>query len=72
MAHTYNLNYIHSVFSTKRRLPLISEPEKVWSTLRDVARTSKIKLLGVGGTADHVHLLVSIPSTRSVSEVIRN
>jgi REP element-mobilizing transposase RayT len=71
MAHTYNLNYIHCVFSTKRRLPLIPEPEKVWSTMRDVARTSKIKLLAVGGTANHIHLLVSIPSTRSLSEVIR-
>jgi REP element-mobilizing transposase RayT len=71
MAHTYNLNYIHCVFSTKRRLPLIPEPEKVWSTLREVARSSKIKLLAVGGTANHIHLLVSIPSTRSVSEVVR-
>lgn len=71
MAHTYNLNYVHCVFSTKHRMPLIPEPEKVWSTLRDVARLSKIKLLAVGGTANHVHLLVSIPSTRAVSEVIR-
>ena len=72
MAHTHNLTYIHCVFSTKRRLPLIPEPEKVWSTLREVARTSKIKLLAVGGTKNHVHLLVSVPPTRSVSEVIRD
>ena len=71
MAHTYNLNYLHVVFSTKRRMPLIPEPEKVWSTMREVARMSKIKLLAVGGTANHVHLLVSIPSTRAVSEVVR-
>ena len=71
MAHTYNLNYIHCVFSTKRRMPLIPEPEKVWSTLREVARTSKIKLLAVGGTSNHVHLLVSMPATRPVSDVVR-
>jgi len=71
MAHTYNLNYIHCVFSTKHRMPLIPEPERVWSTLRDVARMSKIKLLAVGGTANHVHLLVSVPSSRATSEIIR-
>ena len=71
MAHTYNLNYIHCVFSTKRRLPLIPEPDKVWSTVREIARRSKIKLLSVGGTSNHVHLLISVPSTRAVSEVIR-
>ena len=71
MAHTYNLTYIHAVFSTKHRMPLILEPEKVWSTLQDVAHMSKIKLLAVGGTANHVHLLVVVPSSRAVSEVIR-
>jgi len=71
MAHIYNLTYVHCVFSTKHRMPLIAEPEKVWARLREVARTSKIKLLAVGGTSNHVHLLVSVPSTRAVSEVIR-
>ena len=71
MAHTYNLNYIHCVFSTKQRMPPIPDPEKVWSTLLEVSRMSKIKVLAVGGTANHVHLLISVPSTRTVSEVIR-
>ena len=71
MAHTYNLNYIHVVFSTKRRMPLMPQPEKVWSTLSEVAQMSKIKLLAVGGTANHVHLLVVVPSSRAVSEIIR-
>lgn len=72
MAHTYYVNYTHCVFSTKRRLPLIPEPRRVWLTLSEVARMSKLKLAAVGGTTNHVHLLISIPSTRSVSEVIRD
>ncbi len=71
MAHTYNVNYVHCVFSTKRRLPLIPEPEKAWTTMRQVACASKIDLLAVGGTANHIHLLISIPSTRTVSAVVR-
>src|ERR1035438_4920632 len=72
MAHTYNLNYVHCVFSTKRRLPLITDPEKVWDTIRKVASAGKITLFAVGGMADHIHLLVSIPATRTVSEVVRD
>lgn len=71
MAHTYNLNYVHCVFATKRRMPLIPDPAKVWSTIQETARMSKIKLLAVGGTVNHVHLLISMPSTRAVSEVVR-
>jgi len=71
MANTYCANYVHCIFSTKHRLPLIAEPEKVWSTVREVARMGKIKLLAVGGTANHAHLLIAVPSTRSVSEIVR-
>lgn len=71
MAHTYNLNYVHCVFSTKRRMPLIPDPHKVWSTIQETARMAKVKVLEVGGTANHVHLLISVPSTRAVSEVVR-
>ena len=72
MAHTYNVNYIHSVFSTKRRLPLITEPEKIWSTVQAVGRASRINLLAVGGTVNHIHLLISVPSTRTVAEILRD
>src|ERR1700691_1624277 len=72
MAHTYNLNYVHCVFSTKRRLPLITEPEKVWDTMRKVACAEKINLFAVGGMPDHIHLLVSMPATRTVSDVVRD
>ena len=72
MPHTYNLNYLHCVFSTKRRLPLITDRENVWLTVRKVASAEKIPLFAVGGMADHIHLLVSISSTRSVSDIVRD
>jgi REP element-mobilizing transposase RayT len=72
MAHTYSLNYVHCVFSTKRRLPLITDPEKVWDTMRKVACAERLDLFAVGGVADHIHLLVSIPATRTVSDVVRD
>lgn len=71
VAHTYTINLTHCVFSTKRRLPLIREPEKVWSVLRAVARNSQIKVHAIGGTTNHVHLLLEIPKTRAIADVIR-
>jgi putative transposase len=71
MAHTYSVIFVHSVFSTKERLPLIPEPEKLWSILRGVASHARINVLAVGGTANHVHMLLAVPSTRSVADVMR-
>ncbi len=71
MAHTYTINLAHCVFSTKGRLPLIREPEKVWSVLRAVACNSEINVHAIGGTTNHVHLLLEIPKTRAIADVIR-
>jgi REP element-mobilizing transposase RayT len=71
MAHTYTINLAHCVFSTKGRLPLIREPEKVWSVLRAVARNSQVNIHAIGGTTNHVHLLLEIPKTRAIADVIR-
>ncbi len=43
MAHTYSVIFVHCVFSTKGRLPLIPEPEKLWSMLRTVASHGKMQ-----------------------------
>jgi REP element-mobilizing transposase RayT len=49
----------------------MAEPTKFWATLRAVARDSKIRVHAVGGTADHVHVLIEVPKTRAVADVIR-
>ena len=59
--------FVHLVWATWRRTPLISEAIEKW--LYGAIRTRCLKLgcpvVAVGGTADHVHLLVELhPSTR--------
>jgi putative transposase len=71
MAHTYSLNLLHCVFSTKGRLPLIRNRSHLWTVLRAVALNAQINILTIGGTADHVHVLLEIPKTRSVADVMR-
>ena len=71
MAHTYSLNIMHCVFSTKGRLPLITEPSKTWDILRRVASNANLHVRAIGGTSNHVHLLLDLPSTRTIADVLR-
>jgi REP element-mobilizing transposase RayT len=73
MANSYISLYIHYVFSTKERQPLLTPEiqERVWSYMGGIARKNKMKALSVGGTKDHVHLLMSLPATVSVSKAVQ-
>ncbi len=64
---------MHCVFATKERRPLIKPglQQRLWPYLGGIARENKIKTLVVGGVEDHVHLLLSIPSTLSVAKSIQ-
>lgn len=71
MPHTYSVNLVHCVFSTKGRLPLIREPERSWAILQAVARNAHIDALAVGGTQNHVHVLLNVPKTRTIADAMR-
>lgn len=73
MSHAYISNLVHCVFSTKERLPLIdSELEsRLWPYVGGIARENRMKALAIGGTDDHVHTLLSLPSTISVAKAVQ-
>jgi REP element-mobilizing transposase RayT len=64
---------MHCVFSTKERRPWLTSKirERLWPYLGGIARENDMKALAVGGVADHVHVLLSLPSTLSVSKVMQ-
>ena len=72
MAHTYTLNLLHVVFSTKNRAPMIRDLDRLLTNLRGIARNKNINVLAAGGTNNHVHLLLRIPPVRPVSESMRD
>jgi len=72
VAHTYTLNLMHVVFSTKNRAPMIDRLDSLIKNLRGIARNKNIDVLAAGGTRDHVHLLLRIPPVRPLSESIRD
>jgi putative transposase len=69
MRHSYVTCLVHYVFSTKARRPFITSPmkERLWAYIGGIARRKGMKALAVGGTEDHIHAFVSIPSTISVA-----
>jgi REP element-mobilizing transposase RayT len=73
VAHTYNANFVHCIFSTKDRQDTIPAElrERLWAYLLGIAKNLKIKLLAVGGTANHVHLLLGLPPTMGVAEAVQ-
>ncbi len=72
MADTYTKILVHCVFSTKHRRTTIEEPEKLWSYVRGIARNRSSDVLAVGGTADHVHILLTLPSSLNISQLMRD
>jgi putative transposase len=70
---SYVSSYFHCVFSTKERRPLITPPlrERLWPFLGGIARQNKMKALEIGGVEDHVHILLSLPSTPAVSKTMQ-
>jgi REP element-mobilizing transposase RayT len=64
---------MHCVFSTKERRPFLtaSVRDRLWPYLGGIARENDMKALAIGGVADHVHVLLSLPANLSVSKAMQ-
>jgi putative transposase len=73
MPHSHICCLIHIVFATAERRPTIRAEmqERLHAYLGGIARENGIKTLAVGGTTDHVHLLLSLPRTVSVAKAVQ-
>ena len=73
MAHTYTSNFIHCIFSTKDRKPLISVNRtlELYDYLGRIAKAEGFALIAAGGTANHVHLLFILPATHSLAHAVQ-
>ena len=73
MAKTYTKLMYHIVFSTRERMPLITEEirNRLYPYLGGVIRGEKGSLMEVGGVADHVHILARLGAAVAVSEMVK-
>jgi putative transposase len=71
--HSFNSCLMHCVFSTKERRPWLTPEirDRLWPYFGGIARKNDMKALAVGGVADHVHLLLSLPTTLSIAKAVQ-
>jgi len=73
MSHSYVSNLMHCTFSTKERYPWINSDleSRLWPYIGGIAREHRMKALTIGGVFDHVHALLSLPSTMSFAKAVQ-
>ena len=74
MPDTYTCTLMHLVWSTKDRVDLIPADleNDLYAYLGGICRGLDCVLMSAGGTANHVHLLVSQSKTISLSDLLLN
>ena len=65
---------IHTVYSTKDRLPFLRDPEfrgETHAYLAGCAKALACLPVRIGGTEDHVHLLTTLSRTITVADFVK-
>jgi REP element-mobilizing transposase RayT len=65
--------YIHLVWHTWDNLPLITPTieRRLHRNLESIARKAGCTVLAINGNADHVHLLVILPTTLTIAQLMK-
>lgn len=73
MANTFTQLRYHCIWSTKNREPIIRQEieERAWAIIASTGTRHGMNVLKVGGFDNHVHALLDIPKTISVSEAMK-
>ena len=74
MANSYIQLNVHITFHVKSGVEPIAQADlaRLFSYLGGCAREQSAKAIAVGGMPDHIHMLVSMPATITVSEFVKN
>jgi putative transposase len=73
MSHRFTSLFTHLIFSTKDRFPFLDRdlrPE-CHAYFNGIIENIGARRIRSGGTADHVHILIDMPATRSLSDLVR-
>jgi putative transposase len=73
MANTFTQIYIHYIFSTKKRKPLIQPhmEKRLFAYIGGTAREYGYTVIANGGMPDHIHTLAGIPASMNISKVVQ-
>ena len=73
MSHSYNKIWIHAVFATKERLPLIASSVeiKIYENIKQQLTEVGCKPRIINGMPDHVHLLFLQNPLKSIADILK-
>jgi putative transposase len=73
LSNTYCALNVHCVFCTKDRQPSIVDEfeQRLWKYLGGIAKQNGMKSLCIGGVPDHVHILISLPTSISLAKAMQ-
>ncbi len=73
MSRNYTANFVHSILSTKDRRDTIPPElrERLWAYLGGITKKLDCDLLAVGGTANHVHILLELRPMATLAVTIQ-
>ncbi len=74
MYMSYLKIFIHTVWGTKNRSPIISSliKENILSHLKENAVLNNIRIIAINCYRDHVHCLITLDSKRSISQIMQS
>ena len=72
MSHTFTKNHQHLVFSTAGRHKSIDKKfqPKLWAYIAGICKNHGIFVRAIGGTEDHVHILIELPPMIAVAKAV--
>lgn len=73
MPHSFNKIWIHAIWATKERMPLIHQniEQKVYQYISEQLREQGCPVRIINGMPDHVHCLFLLSPQKSIAEVIK-
>lgn len=73
MSHSLNKVWIHAIWATKERLPLISfsVEQKIYNLMYNEFEKMACKARIINGMPDHIHCLFLLNSQKAVADVIK-
>ena len=72
MSQSLSSVFLHVIFSTKKRAPIISPnfEKKLYAYIAGICRNLGSKAYRIGGTENHIHIACTLPRTVSISQFI--
>lgn len=74
MANTYTQIHVHFVFAVKYRLGMIQSEwkEELYKYITGISQNNNHKLLAINGMSDHIHILIGIKPSQSISDLMKD